>query len=253
MTWRDHIKVHPAADLFPMMSDAELDELAKDIKANSLHNEPVFYDGQLLDGRNRFEAMERAGLDPLEFAEKYTYSLHPDLVPDPYTYVISANIHRRHLTAAQRLELLDKVIAATPEKSDRVIAKETGTARGTVAKRRATSTGSNEPVGKRVGADGKERKVPTPRPAASPKPIEVSPVDPTLTEPHPKGKVWVPCPHCGGTGDPRFATIAAERDAAIVRAEAAEKERDELLEKPAGAPVPVKVQSAQPMSTPVES
>ena len=32
-TWRQRFKVHPAADAFPMMSDAELDELGKDIKA----------------------------------------------------------------------------------------------------------------------------------------------------------------------------------------------------------------------------
>jgi hypothetical protein len=32
MTWRDHIKVHPAADLFPLMSDAGLQELTDDIK-----------------------------------------------------------------------------------------------------------------------------------------------------------------------------------------------------------------------------
>jgi hypothetical protein len=32
MSWRDHLPVHPAADLFPMMSELELDELAKDIK-----------------------------------------------------------------------------------------------------------------------------------------------------------------------------------------------------------------------------
>jgi hypothetical protein len=32
MTWRDHLKIHPAAELFPRMSDAELDELTKDIK-----------------------------------------------------------------------------------------------------------------------------------------------------------------------------------------------------------------------------
>jgi hypothetical protein len=30
-SWRDLIKVHPAADRFPMMTDAELVELGKDI------------------------------------------------------------------------------------------------------------------------------------------------------------------------------------------------------------------------------
>ena len=36
MTWRDAYEVHPAADVFPMMSDEELDALAADIKANGL-------------------------------------------------------------------------------------------------------------------------------------------------------------------------------------------------------------------------
>jgi hypothetical protein len=33
MSWRDHIKVHQAADLFPMMSEPGLRELGEDIKA----------------------------------------------------------------------------------------------------------------------------------------------------------------------------------------------------------------------------
>jgi hypothetical protein len=37
MGWRDDYKVHPAADVFPMMSDEELDTLGKDIEANGLH------------------------------------------------------------------------------------------------------------------------------------------------------------------------------------------------------------------------
>jgi hypothetical protein len=35
-SWRDLIKVHPAADAFPMLSEEELDALAEDIKANGL-------------------------------------------------------------------------------------------------------------------------------------------------------------------------------------------------------------------------
>jgi hypothetical protein len=36
VTWRDQYKVHPAADVFPMMSDEELEKLGQDIKANGL-------------------------------------------------------------------------------------------------------------------------------------------------------------------------------------------------------------------------
>src|SRR5262249_58582358 len=54
---------------------------------------------------------------------------------DPYAYVISANLHRRHLSAEQRRELIAKLIKATPEKSDRQIAgtvKASPTTVGTV-------------------------------------------------------------------------------------------------------------------------
>ena len=36
MTWRDKYKVHPAADVFPMMSDEELEALGQDILENGL-------------------------------------------------------------------------------------------------------------------------------------------------------------------------------------------------------------------------
>jgi hypothetical protein len=31
-SWRDGLKIHPAADLFPMMGEIELNDLAKDIE-----------------------------------------------------------------------------------------------------------------------------------------------------------------------------------------------------------------------------
>ena len=63
--WRAHLPVHPAADLFPLMSEAELKELAEDIKANGLIDPIVTWakdDNLLLDGRNRLDAMAHAGL-----------------------------------------------------------------------------------------------------------------------------------------------------------------------------------------------
>ena len=76
--WRDLYKVHPAADVFPMMSDEELAELGEDIKKRGLQqpiclfvppgttinpSAPVIDGCILIDGRNRLEAMERAGID----------------------------------------------------------------------------------------------------------------------------------------------------------------------------------------------
>ena len=54
------MKAHPIAELFPMMTSAELDELAADIKANGLQQPIIVHEGQVLDGRNRLAACLRA-------------------------------------------------------------------------------------------------------------------------------------------------------------------------------------------------
>jgi ParB-like chromosome segregation protein Spo0J len=58
-------KTHPVAELFPILSDEELNELAADIKTNGLIF-PVVLDekGTLIDGRMRMEACQRAEIEP---------------------------------------------------------------------------------------------------------------------------------------------------------------------------------------------
>ena len=126
--WREQYKVHPAADVFPMMSDQELAELGKDIKANRLgHQIVVSKDGTtVLDGRNRLEAMERAGI-PLNPALHVRHYGHGD----PTTFIISANIHRRHLTKQQRADLIVAAVKAAEtaraaRKADKYIGRDGG-------------------------------------------------------------------------------------------------------------------------------
>ena len=63
-SWRDVIEVHPATDLFPLMTSDELKVLAEDIKKNGLKIPVTLLWEQgsdrrlLLDGRNRLDAME---------------------------------------------------------------------------------------------------------------------------------------------------------------------------------------------------
>lgn len=91
-------ETHPAADLFPMMEAEELRALADDIKAHGLHNPVTLYtlDGkrQILDGRNRARACEMVGVSPA--FEAWTGE------GSPVEWVVSQNIHRRHLTTSQR-------------------------------------------------------------------------------------------------------------------------------------------------------
>jgi hypothetical protein len=106
--WRHLITVHPAADLFPMGSDAELDELATDIETNGLRSPLSLWRSlpeaelQLLDGRNRVAAMARLvdGQDMVKGAIGAANQYEAQV--DPVAFVISANIHRRHLDESQR-------------------------------------------------------------------------------------------------------------------------------------------------------
>jgi ParB-like chromosome segregation protein Spo0J len=101
MGWRDKYKVHPAADVFPMMLDEELLKLADDIKKFGLRERIKFHDQVLVDGRNRLRAMELAGIEVRAQHKQYV-NYGTDLV----TYIISANIHRRHLTKEERAGLI---------------------------------------------------------------------------------------------------------------------------------------------------
>jgi ParB-like nuclease family protein len=152
-----NLKFHPLAGIFPLMEGAEFDELVADIKAHGLREPIVLYEGLILDGRNRYRACIKAGVEP-SFVPRV-------LNDDPAGYVISANIRRRHLTPEDKIKHLAQLVAAQPEKSDRLLAKETGVSHPTIAKARraAEATGKALPVGKRVGADGKARTRPAKR------------------------------------------------------------------------------------------
>ncbi len=52
---------HPAATIFPLMANTELDSLAKHIAEHGLLNPLVVHGGRLLDGRNRAIACAGAG------------------------------------------------------------------------------------------------------------------------------------------------------------------------------------------------
>jgi hypothetical protein len=89
------LKFHPAAAIFPMLDEVELTQLAEDIKENGLIERISLYEGMILDGRNRYLACQQAGVEP-RFDEL------PFVNDCPVTWVISKNLHRRHLTVSQR-------------------------------------------------------------------------------------------------------------------------------------------------------
>jgi ParB-like chromosome segregation protein Spo0J len=89
---------HPYANIFPLMEGEEFKALVDDIKANGLREPITVYEGKILDGRNRYRAVMDAGhqyrLKDQDF-KPYTGT-------KPLEFVISANVHRRHLDTSQR-------------------------------------------------------------------------------------------------------------------------------------------------------
>jgi hypothetical protein len=103
-------EVHPAAMLFPMMKEEELKKLAEDIEDNGLIEPVVLYHGQILDGRNRLAACELAGVLP------HFTQVDGD-VPSPTLYVLSKNLHRRHLSISQRAAVAADVVPLLQEEA----------------------------------------------------------------------------------------------------------------------------------------
>ena len=88
---------HPYANLFPLMSSAELRELATDIKANGQQEPILLYEDLILDGRNRYRACKLAGVEPK--TEQWVGK------GSALDYVVSLNLHRRHLSEVQKVTI----------------------------------------------------------------------------------------------------------------------------------------------------
>ncbi len=87
------MKPHQLCSAFPPMSDADFASLSEDIKANGLRDPITLYEGMVLDGWHRFQACAELAIEP-RFAQ-FTNG-------DPASFVLSKNLHRRHLSASQR-------------------------------------------------------------------------------------------------------------------------------------------------------
>ncbi len=91
---------HEYANLFPMLSGDALDSLRDDIRQHGVREPIVFLDGAILDGRNRYMCARDLCIEypRVEFAGA-----------DPLAFVISHNLHRRHLTESQRASIAARV------------------------------------------------------------------------------------------------------------------------------------------------
>lgn len=126
------LEFHPAANEFPMLDQKRLDELAEDIRTNG-QREPIrTYKNQIIDGRNRYEACKKLGIEP-------DVEPLPDNI-DPYLYVWSLNGERRDLAAAQRYGIWKNCMEKSEEwrSKQRKIQEEANRKRAEAAKQQET-------------------------------------------------------------------------------------------------------------------
>ncbi len=98
------LQSHELANLFPMMSGPEFESLVRDIQENGLTCPTILLhsDGRILDGRNRYAACRRLGIDikTETFAGDDKAAL---------AHVVSVNLERRQLTTSQRAAIAAEI------------------------------------------------------------------------------------------------------------------------------------------------
>jgi N6-adenosine-specific RNA methylase IME4 len=133
------MNAHPAADLFPMMIERDLQDLARDILENGQEHAIIVHDGLILDGRNRFAACQIAGVVPRTTDWKANGS--------PTTFVLSCNLQRRHLSPTQRAMIAAKAeVMFAAEAKERMRAAGRSAAPGRPASQDLTSGNSSDPL-----------------------------------------------------------------------------------------------------------
>jgi hypothetical protein len=180
--------------MLPPLTEQELRELGEDIKARGLlhrifiFEEPVGrsdgskeYRYSLLDGVSRLDvwnwsaSISRSiatapmvvGLLLIEASTTCGRRPHSSVLvsDDPFAFVLSVNLHRRHLTVEQKRDLIAKVLKAQPSKSNRQVAKTVGVSHPYVAAVRAELEKSGDVETVTTSIDTKGRKQPARKPA----------------------------------------------------------------------------------------
>ncbi|MDB5853263.1 MAG: Transcriptional activator adenine-specific methyltransferase-like protein [Herminiimonas sp.] len=92
-------QLHPLCSLFPPMSGWEFDSLKSDIAANGLRQPITVHRCLILDGGNRYRACLELGIKP-------TFAEFAHAEREMLAFVLSSNLHRRHLTTGQHAAIV---------------------------------------------------------------------------------------------------------------------------------------------------
>ena len=90
--WKS-LEIHHLAFLIPVMKDSDRERLKEDIRLNGVHEALWLYEGKILEGRTRYGICLEIGVKP-----KFKPFKGPG---SARSFVMSMNIHRRHLSSSQ--------------------------------------------------------------------------------------------------------------------------------------------------------
>ena len=129
------------------MSDDEFSALVEDIRANGQRQPIYIHDGKIVDGRNRYRACQKLGIEPDTRAWDGVGSL--------VSFVVSLNLQRRHLTSSQKavvaMDVLPMLEAEAKERQGARIDLETSVKKLTDVEPR--STRASEQAAQMVGTN----------------------------------------------------------------------------------------------------
>jgi hypothetical protein len=91
---------HPLANIFPLIEGQSYQDLMADVMRHGVREPVWLYEGKILDGRNRYRAASAMGV---------RFETRQYEGPDAVGFVISLNLHRRHLTESQRAAVAAKL------------------------------------------------------------------------------------------------------------------------------------------------
>jgi N6-adenosine-specific RNA methylase IME4 len=110
-SWRAWLRIHPAAELFPLEPPETVRKWADDMKVRGQKLACTYIRDEagpvLLDGRNRLDARELAGLR-IDINDRAVFE-QLSVNIDQIAYIVSLNINRRHLDESQRAMVAAKL------------------------------------------------------------------------------------------------------------------------------------------------
>lgn len=95
-------KLHPVCELFPLMNKSDFEALKADIQQNGIREPVVFWNGWLIDGKNRLLACEELGIE----CPRSEWDGRGSVV----AWAVSRNLRRRHLTTSERAIIAQQML-----------------------------------------------------------------------------------------------------------------------------------------------